>query len=35
MPFTKGDPNINRNGRPKGSANKIAEELREAVRNAT
>ena len=30
MPFTKGDPNINRNGRPKGSANKIAEELREA-----
>ena len=30
MPFTPGDPNINRNGRPKGSANRISEELREA-----
>ena len=30
MPFEKGDPNINRNGRPKGSANKITEEIREA-----
>lgn len=30
MPFTKGDPNINRNGRPKGSPNKISEEIREA-----
>ena len=30
MPFTPGDPNINRNGRPKGSANKITEDLREA-----
>ena len=30
MPFEKGDPNINRNGRPKGSPNKITEELREA-----
>jgi len=29
MPFTKGDPNIWRNGRPKGAANKISEELRE------
>jgi len=30
MPFTPGDPNINRAGRPKGSPNKITEELREA-----
>jgi len=30
MPFTPGDPNINRNGRPKGSPNKITEDLREA-----
>ena len=30
MPFTPGDPNINRNGRPKGAANRITEELREA-----
>ena len=30
MPFTPGDPNINRNGRPKGSTNKITEDLREA-----
>lgn len=30
MPFTPGDPNINRNGRPKGAANRINEELREA-----
>jgi hypothetical protein len=28
MPFVKGDVNINRNGRPKGSANRAAEELR-------
>ena len=30
MPFTPGDPNINRNGRPKGAANRITDELREA-----
>lgn len=30
MPFQKNDPNINRNGRPKGSPNKITEEIREA-----
>lgn len=30
MPFTPGDPNINRNGRPKGAANRITEELKEA-----
>jgi len=31
MPFEKGyDPNRNVNGRPKGSANKISEELRES-----
>ena len=30
MPFTPGDPNINRNGRPKGAANRITEELRES-----
>lgn len=30
MPFSKGDQNINRNGRPKGVANKISEELRES-----
>ena len=30
MPFEKNDPNINRNGRPKGSPNKITEEIREA-----
>jgi hypothetical protein len=30
MPFYKGDPNINTNGRPKGSPNKITEEIREA-----
>lgn len=30
MPFSKNDPNINRNGRPKGSPNKITEEIREA-----
>ena len=30
MPFQKNDPNINRNGRPKGSPNKITQELKEA-----
>jgi len=30
MPFYKGDPNINMNGRPKGAKNRITEELREA-----
>ena len=30
MPFTPGDPNINRNGRPKGAANRINAELKEA-----
>ena len=30
MPFTPNDPNINRKGRPKGSPNKITEEIREA-----
>ena len=30
MPFEKNDDRINRNGRPKGSKNKITEEIREA-----
>ena len=30
MPFEKGDPNINRGGRPKGSLNKTAQEIKEA-----
>ena len=30
MPFTPGDPNIWRNGRPKGAANRITSEMREA-----
>ena len=30
MPFEKGDDRINREGRPKGSKNKISEEIREA-----
>ena len=30
MPFSKGDPNINRNGRPLGSPNVIAQEIKEA-----
>ena len=30
MPFTPGDENINKNGRPKGSKNKISEEIRTA-----
>lgn len=30
MPFEKGDERINRNGRPKGSKNKITEEIRAA-----
>jgi len=30
MPFRKGDPNINRKGRKKGSTNKITKEVKEA-----
>ena len=30
MPFEKNDDRINRNGRPRGSKNKITEEIREA-----
>lgn len=30
MGFSKGDPNINRNGRPKGAKDRIAAELKEA-----
>lgn len=30
MPFTPGDPNIWRNGRPKGAKNRISEEIKEA-----
>ena len=30
MPFTEGDPNINRGGRPKGASNRINRELKEA-----
>jgi hypothetical protein len=33
MPFEKGDPNINRNGRPKGSRNKIKMEIEEQFAN--
>ena len=33
MPFEKGDPRINRDGRPKGSKNKITEEIREQFSN--
>ena len=33
MPFTKGDPNIWRGGRPKGTKNKISEEIREQFAN--
>jgi hypothetical protein len=33
MPFTKGDPNINRSGRPKDSKNKISESIRLKVEN--
>ena len=33
MPFTPGDPNINRNGRPKGSGNKVTTEIREQFAN--
>ena len=33
MPFTKGDPNINLGGRPKGSKNKISEEIKEQFTN--
>lgn len=28
MPFYPGDPNINRSGRPKGSPNKVAQEIK-------
>jgi len=30
MPFEKNDPNINRAGRPKGTPNKITQEIRDA-----
>jgi len=33
MPFEKGDPNIWRGGRPKGTKNKITEEIREQFAN--
>ena len=33
MPFEKGDPNIWRGGRPKGTKNKISEEIREQFAN--
>lgn len=33
MPFEKGDPRINYNGRPKGSKNKISEEIKEQFAN--
>ena len=33
MPFTPGDPNINRNGRPKGSRNFITKEIEEQFAN--
>ena len=33
MPFTKGDPNINRNGRPKGSRNHVTKMIEEQFGN--
>ena len=33
MPFTPGDPNINKNGRGKGTPNKTTKEIREAYQN--
>jgi len=33
MPFKKKDERINRNGRPKGSANKLNSDLREKINN--
>ena len=33
MPFTPGDPNINRNGRPKGSRNVITQKIEEQFAN--
>jgi len=33
MPFTPGDPNINRNGRPKGSRNHITKVIEEQYAN--
>ena len=33
MPFKPGDPNINREGRGKGTPNKTAREIREAYQN--
>jgi hypothetical protein len=33
MPFTPGDPNINKNGRPPGSPNKQTRDIRQAYQN--
>ena len=33
MPFTPGDPNINKNGRPKGAQNKQTRDIRQAYQN--
>jgi len=33
MPFTPGDPNINKNGRPSGSPNKQTRDIRQAYQN--
>ena len=33
MPFTPGDPNINKNGRPPGSPNKHTRDIRQAYQN--
>jgi hypothetical protein len=33
MPFTPGDPNINKNGRPPGSLNKQTRDIRQAYQN--
>lgn len=33
MPFTPGDPNINREGRGKGTPNKVTRDIRQAYQN--